>query len=562
MKKFKASKIFKSIAAFALAVCMTFATPITADAAGAQGIDVSKYQGGINWGAVAQSGISYAFIKVGSTKSGVDPYFAANVQGAQAAGVRTGVYIYSYATSVEAAAQEAQLVLQWIEPYNINFPVAFDIEDSIQKGLDANTCTAMANAFCSTISAAGYTPILYTYTNFYKSHFTSALAYDKWIAQYSDHNDIAGWAIWQNSSSGSVPGISGRVDMNIAAKDYTAFIPQIGLLDLGAGNVYFFNNYRRQFGWVDAAGLKYHTDPATGIVTYGWFTDETGSYYFQPATAAAAVGLTTIDNGIYYFNEAAQLQTGWLELNGSTFLFNPADNGKLYTGWWTDPAVGTRYLDTTDGHMLVGLSVIDKDMYFFNEQGYQQVGWVDIEGLTYMFNPNDGGKMYRGWWNDATGTYYLDAKDAHRVTGLQAIDGATYYFNEAGQMQVGVVNVNGATYNFGADGKMLTGLQTVGDASYFFGTDGVMATGLVQTPNGVYYAGADGKLIANQAVKIGGADYLFGADGKLVVNQAIQVGTTLFQTDDQGRVIASAPAAGAEAAPAPAAPAKKATKKR
>ena len=93
MKKFTASKIFKSIAAVALAVCMTLSSSITADAAGAQGIDVSKYQGGINWGAVAQSGISYAFIKVGSTKSGVDPYFAANVQGAQAAGVRTGVYI-------------------------------------------------------------------------------------------------------------------------------------------------------------------------------------------------------------------------------------------------------------------------------------------------------------------------------------------------------------------------------------------------------------------------------------------------------------------------------------
>ena len=542
MKKLKASRLFRSIAAVALAVCMTLGAPITASAAGQQGIDVSKYQGGINWAAVAQSGVSYAFIKVGSTKSGIDPYFAANVQGAQAAGIRTGVYIYSYATSVEAAAAEAQLVLQWIEPYNINFPIAFDIEDSVQKGLDANTCTAMANAFCSTISAAGYTPILYTYTNFYKSHFTSALAYDKWIAQYSDHNDIAGWAIWQYSSSGSVAGISGRVDMNIAAKDYTAFIPQVGLLDLGAGNVFFFNNFRRQFGWVDVAGIKYHTDPATGIVTYGWYADETGAYYFAPETAAASVGLTTIDNGIYYFNEAAQLQTGWLELGGLTFLFNPAENGKLYTGWWTDPTVGTRYLDTTDGHMLVGLSVIDKDMYFFNEQGYLQVGWVTLEGLTYMFNPNDGGKMYRGWWTDATGTYYLDLNDAHRVSGLVAIDGATYYFNEAGQMQVGVVNINGATYDFGADGKMLTGMQTVGDGTYFFGADGVMATGLVQTADGVYYAGADGKLIAGQAVKIGGVDFLFGVDGKLVVNQVVQLGDTLFQTDEKGQVIATAPA--------------------
>jgi len=542
------TSIFKRLTAFAIAVVMTFSVSLTANAAGSQGIDVSKWQGSINWAAVAASGVSYAFIKVGSTNSGIDPYFAANVQGAQAAGIRTGVYIYSYATSVEQAAAEAELVLQWIEPYNINFPVAFDIEDSVQKGLDANTCTAMANTFCSIISQAGYTPILYTYANFYKSHFTSAFAYDKWIAQYSDHNDIAGWAIWQYSSSGAVAGVNGRVDMNVAAKDYTAFIPQAGLLDLGAGNVFFFNNYRRQFGWVDIAGVKYHTDPATGIVTQGWFADETGTYYFTPGAANAVTGLNAIEDGVYYFNEAAQLQTGWLELDGFTFLFNPAENGKLYTGWWTDPAVGTRYLDTTDGHMLTGLSVIGQDMYFFNEQGYLQTGWVDVDGVTYLFNPNDGGKLYKGWWTDPTGTYYLDAADAHRTTGLAAIDGSVYYFNELGQMQVGVVNVNGATYYFGADGKMQTGMQTIGDGVYYFGADGVMATGLIQATDGVYYAGTDGKLVAGQAVKIGAGNFLFGLDGKLVVNQVVQVGDTIYQTDETGMVVATAPAPAAATA--------------
>ncbi len=244
MKRLKLRNLVKSFTALALAAVMTFSMPISAEAAGNQGVDVSKYQGNINWTAVAQSGVTYAFIKVGSTKRGIDPYFAKNVAGAQAAGIRTGVYIYSYATTVEAAAQEAQIVLQWIEPYSINFPVAFDIEDSTQKGLDANTCTAIANTFCTIISQAGYTPLLYTYTNFYKTHFTSALVADKWIAQYADHNDIAGWTIWQYSSSGAVPGIAGRVDMNVAAKDYTAFIPQVGLCAYGAGKVFFFNNFR------------------------------------------------------------------------------------------------------------------------------------------------------------------------------------------------------------------------------------------------------------------------------------------------------------------------------
>ncbi|MBP5598037.1 MAG: glycoside hydrolase, partial [Pseudobutyrivibrio sp.] len=96
---------------------MTLSVSVTAKAAAA-GIDVSKYQGAINWSAVAASGVSFTFIKAGSTNKGMDPYFVSNVQGAQAAGIRTGVYIYSYATTPEAAAAEAELLLQWIEPYN------------------------------------------------------------------------------------------------------------------------------------------------------------------------------------------------------------------------------------------------------------------------------------------------------------------------------------------------------------------------------------------------------------------------------------------------------------
>ncbi|SFN59236.1 Lyzozyme M1 (1,4-beta-N-acetylmuramidase), GH25 family [Pseudobutyrivibrio sp. UC1225] len=539
-------RLVKACAALMLSAALMVSAPISASAVGIQGIDVSKYQGAINWAAVAQSGVTYTFIKVGSTNSGIDPYFAANVKGAQAAGIRTGVYIYSYATSVEAAIQEAQLVVQWIEGYNINFPVAFDIEDKTQKGLDANTCTAMANAFASVINAAGYTPILYTYTNFYKAHFTSALACDKWIAQYADHNDIAGWAIWQYSSGGAVPGVNGRVDMNVAVKDYTAFIPQVGLLDLGQGNVFFFNNFRKQYGWVDIAGVKYHTDPATGIVTTGWFADETGAYYFLPGAANAVTGLNTIDNGIYYFNEAAQLQTGWIELSGNTFLFNPAENGKLYTGWWND-AEGVRYLDTTDGHMVKGLNAIDKDVYYFNEKGFLQVGWVVIDKITYMFNPLDGGKLFKGWWKDATGVYYLDPTDAHRVSGLTAIDGAVYYFNEQGQMQIGVIKVNGATYFFGADGKMQTGMQTIGDGIFYFGEDGAMVTGTFATKDGIYYAGKDGKLVFNQVVTLDKKPYLFGADGKLVINQLVQVGNMYYQTDEAGIVTAQAPATPAPA---------------
>ena len=120
---------------------------VTASGALARGIDVSKHNGAVNWGQVAASGIKFTFIKVGSTNSGIDPQFAANITGAQAAGLKTGVYIYSYATTPEQAVNEANLVLQWIAPYTVNYPVVFDIEDKCQKGLSNQQLIDIINAF-------------------------------------------------------------------------------------------------------------------------------------------------------------------------------------------------------------------------------------------------------------------------------------------------------------------------------------------------------------------------------------------------------------------------------
>jgi len=153
-------RITRSVIAGALALTVFLTSSMSTQAA-VLGIDVSKFQGGINWGAVPSSGVSYVFIKAGSVKSGVDPCFAANLAGAQAAGLRTGAYIYSYATSVQGAVNEANLMLQWIAPYTITFPVVYDIEDKLQKNIDANTITAMCNAFCDVMYGAGYYPMIY-----------------------------------------------------------------------------------------------------------------------------------------------------------------------------------------------------------------------------------------------------------------------------------------------------------------------------------------------------------------------------------------------------------------
>lgn len=129
----------KRIAGFVLAAAVaagTFlSTPATAKAAAplAKGIDVSKYQGAVNWSAVKNAGYSFAFIKAGSAKSGLDPYYAVNMAGATAAGMKVGVYIYSYATTVEGAMTEAQFAIAAMEPYSVSYPVVYDLEDSIHK---------------------------------------------------------------------------------------------------------------------------------------------------------------------------------------------------------------------------------------------------------------------------------------------------------------------------------------------------------------------------------------------------------------------------------------------
>ena len=152
----------KRIAGFVLAAAVaagTFlSTPATAKAAAplAKGIDVSKYQGAVNWSAVKNAGYSFAFIKAGSAKSGLDPYYAVNMAGATAAGMKVGVYVYSYATTVEGAMTEAQFAIAAMEPYSVSYPVVYDLEDSIHKNMSPDQLAALTVAFCSTVQQAGY----------------------------------------------------------------------------------------------------------------------------------------------------------------------------------------------------------------------------------------------------------------------------------------------------------------------------------------------------------------------------------------------------------------------
>lgn len=241
-------------------------TPVNkteAQAAAVSGIDVSAYQGAINWNAVAASGVKFAMIRVGNTKYGLDKYFVQNVVGANAAGIRVGAYVYSYALNPAEAAADAQLAVSAMGNLPISFPVAIDIEDPSQVNLSQAEQLAIVNTFCSVIYAAGYQPMVYSYKNWFATKL-GVTAWDHWVANYSGAMGFPG-TMWQYSSSGAVPGIAGNCDVNYVMKDYFTTIPATGLSTQN-GATYYFVNYRKQFGMQTIGGLQYFFDGTGAMV--------------------------------------------------------------------------------------------------------------------------------------------------------------------------------------------------------------------------------------------------------------------------------------------------------
>ena len=288
----------------------------------ARGIDVSKHNLAIDWSQVPSSGVSFVFVKAGSTNSGVDPYFDANMQGANAAGLKTGVYLYSYATNVEQAQNEANLLLQWMSNYTVSYPVVYDVEDACHKNLSQGQLQDIINTFCSAIEAQGYYPVVYSNRNMFVNKIGN-IKYDKWVAQYADSLEYEGASFWQNTSHGSVAGIPTRVDMNYQFKDYSSIIVADGFATRGDQKV-FYSNYRMQRScWVGWEDKKYHLDE-NGFVQKGcWFEDETGRYFLATKDGHALREDVTIQGVEYFFDENAVMQTGLVvRPDGNTYYYD------------------------------------------------------------------------------------------------------------------------------------------------------------------------------------------------------------------------------------------------
>jgi len=212
------------------------------------GIDVSYHNGTINWAEVRNSGIEFAIIRVGyrGNSAGTiyeDVQFRRNVTEAAKHGVKVGIYFYSTAINEQEALEEAAWTVSVIRSYSITYPVVYDFEDFGRyrcSGVNGAIATANAKAFLNYVASSGYTPMMYANKNDITTRFQkSALSqYRFWLAHYTSKTDYAGsYQMWQYTSQGKVPGISGNVDMNIAYFRYGAVAQPKHTHDFAGGTV-------------------------------------------------------------------------------------------------------------------------------------------------------------------------------------------------------------------------------------------------------------------------------------------------------------------------------------
>ncbi|MEG1847623.1 MAG: glycoside hydrolase family 25 protein [Lachnospiraceae bacterium] len=192
------------------------------------GIDVSKWNKEIEWDKVKKAGVQFAIIRCGyrGSKTGAlveDPYFAKNIEGATEAGIKVGVYFFTQATTAVEAVEEASIAVSLCGKYKLDYPIFIDTEGAGGNGradqLDNAMRTEVCQAFCETVQNAGYTGGVYASKNWYRNHLQAdALTpHAIWLAEYKEAPTYTGdFHMWQYTSSGSVAGIQGRVDLNLS----------------------------------------------------------------------------------------------------------------------------------------------------------------------------------------------------------------------------------------------------------------------------------------------------------------------------------------------------------
>jgi lysozyme len=226
-----------------------------------KGIDVSVWQGNIDFNKVKASGIDFVIIRAGYGNGNKDKYFDSNYSKAKAAGLHIGAYWYSYATSADGAKREAQSCARVLSGKQLDYPVYFDIEEKSQLSRGKDFCSSLITAFCTELEKLGYYAGFYTSLSSLNSVVTHAVKkrFTVWVAQWSSKCSYSGsYGVWQYSSKGNVNGISGNVDMDYSYTDFPTTIRNGG-----------FNGYDKSAASTSTTAAKKSVDEIAAEIIVG-----------------------------------------------------------------------------------------------------------------------------------------------------------------------------------------------------------------------------------------------------------------------------------------------------
>ena len=230
-KRLHLRSIAKSIVAFSLATTLFLSAGFSSHAA-VLGIDVSKWNGEIDWKKVKDAGVSFVIIRCGyrGSKTGslvIDPCFEQNIEQAKEAGLSVGVYFFTQATTQVEAVEEASMVLCLTEQYDLDYPIFIDTEgaggDGRADALDKETRTAVVKAFTETIRNSGQEAGIYASRSWYNNNLEIGELEQNciWLAEYRSTPVYAGnYQLWQYTSKGKIDGIEGNVDLDFSYLGY------------------------------------------------------------------------------------------------------------------------------------------------------------------------------------------------------------------------------------------------------------------------------------------------------------------------------------------------------
>lgn len=261
------------------------------------GIDVSEFQGTLDWSKIKAAGIRFAIIRGGYGRYAVDGQFENNIRGAIENGIPVGVYWFSYALCAEGAREEARKCLSLLTPYRIQLPVFYDFEyDTVRYAasqgitLGRTQFNEFALAFLNEVEARGYKGGIYYNYDYYRTMVDTSLLgrFVQWYAQYASEPDVRSYDIWQFSGSGTIPGLSGRFDMDLM-RDASLLDPdptKIGWQknDIGWWYVREDGTYPTEM-WEKIDSNWYYFDKEGYMVANQW-KQENGNWYYLGADGA------------------------------------------------------------------------------------------------------------------------------------------------------------------------------------------------------------------------------------------------------------------------------------